>query len=91
MLLVAQKQRRMTERLVNNDLERMWKEAILAELTYSSGICLAGTEKTHGRFESGYPVSGPIFECGVPLIRSTIANHSTATFCVFKLVRFNVF
>jgi hypothetical protein len=32
--------------IVNNELERMWKEAVVAQLRYYPGICLEGLRKT---------------------------------------------
>jgi hypothetical protein len=63
---------------VNNKLERMWKEAVVAKSKEPSRP--GGTEENHENPQSGQPVSGLRFEPWTSRIRSRSANHSTTTF-----------
>jgi hypothetical protein len=66
--------------IVNNELERMWKEAVVAKFMVLSRHLPGGTKENHEKPQSGQPVSGPRIEHGTSRIRSRSANHSTTTF-----------
>jgi hypothetical protein len=45
------------ERVMNDEMERIWKGAIVVKWSYYPGICLEGPRKTTNNLKSGYPVS----------------------------------
>jgi hypothetical protein len=57
---------------VNDKLEKMLKEAVVANL-------FGGTYKNREEPQSGYPVSGPGFEPDTSRIRSRIVNSLGGT------------
>jgi hypothetical protein len=56
-LSVAQTEKRRMIRLINNELERIWKEAVGVPRQLPTG-----TEEGHENLKLGQPVCGPIFE-----------------------------
>jgi hypothetical protein len=67
-------------RLINNELERMWKEAIVAQLKYYTNIYLERLKKTTQNLSQDSRSSRSRFEPETSRIRSRSANHSVATF-----------
>jgi hypothetical protein len=59
---------------VNDELEMMCKEAVVAEFKVLSQHLPGGTDE---KSWSGYPVSGPRFEPETSRIRIRIVNHAT--------------
>jgi hypothetical protein len=53
---------------MTDELERTWKEAVMAQLRYYYGICLDGLRETMKNL-SGYPVSQPRLELSTSLIQ----------------------
>jgi hypothetical protein len=43
---------------MNDELERIWKEVVMAQFMILSQNLLGGTEETHERLQSWWPVSG---------------------------------
>jgi hypothetical protein len=64
---------------VNDKLQRMWKEVVVAQLHALSWSSPGESEENHEERNSVFPVSGPKFEPRTSLTRSRIANHSTTT------------
>jgi hypothetical protein len=52
----------MKEWLVNDELEMIWKEAVVAYVEALFRHLTECNEENHGKPQSGQPVSGPIFE-----------------------------
>jgi hypothetical protein len=48
--------------LVNDELNRMWKEVVIGVFKALSWHFPGGTEKNHNKSQSGYPVSRTRFE-----------------------------
>jgi hypothetical protein len=61
--------------IVNVQLEKMWKEAVIAGCGISSQNYLQDTGRNHKKSQSGYPAFGPRIETGISLIRSRSADH----------------
>jgi hypothetical protein len=64
---------------VNEELERMRKEAVVANLRKYPGLCLEILRKSTKNL-SGQPLSGPRFEPGTSRVPSWSVKYSTKTF-----------
>jgi hypothetical protein len=51
---------------MNNELERIWKEAAVAQSRCYPGICLERRKRAKKKLESGYQVSQLRFEPSTP-------------------------
>jgi hypothetical protein len=71
---------------MNNELERIWKEAVVVQIEVLSRHLPGRTEKNHEKLQSGYPFSVPAFDPGTSRIRSKGANHSTTTFSKWRVL-----
>jgi hypothetical protein len=63
---------------VNGELERMWKEEVVAYFKILAHNMTGGTRKP--QILSGQPVSGLKFELGTSQIHTKNANHPTMVF-----------
>jgi hypothetical protein len=52
----------MIERLMNNQLERIWKEAVMVLFKVLSWHLPGGNTENHTKSQSGYMVPGPRLE-----------------------------
>jgi hypothetical protein len=62
---------------MNNELERICKEAVEAQFKILSWHLPGGTEESHEKPQSGKPISGSTFEPRTSRIRSRSDNHSS--------------
>jgi hypothetical protein len=62
--------------IIKYELERIWKEAVVAKFMVVSRHLPEGTEENHEQIS----IFGPGFETGSSRIRSRRANHSAVTF-----------
>jgi hypothetical protein len=70
----------MIGKFVNNELERMWKEVVVAYFKVKSrNSPPRGTEEIHGKPKSRNPVPGRRSEPVISLIRIRGANHWAVT------------
>jgi hypothetical protein len=53
---------------VNDELEKIWKEAVMAYFKVLSWHSPGGTEENHDKPQSEQPDSGPRFEPGTSLL-----------------------
>jgi hypothetical protein len=56
---------------VNNELDRMWKEAVVASFNALPHHLFGGTEENYQKPQSGYLVSEPTFEPGTTTVFGT--------------------
>jgi len=66
--------------VMNNDLEKMWKDSPWPGLRYCPHINIGGTGEDDEKRELDYSVFMPWFEPGTSGLRSRNIIHSTATF-----------
>jgi hypothetical protein len=52
----------MIELLMNNELERIWKESVVASFKVLSRRLPGGSEENHEKIYAGWPVCEPRFE-----------------------------
>jgi hypothetical protein len=74
-MLVAE-QHRMIRSLVNNELERMWKEVVMAQFKVISLRLSGGTEEDHGKPRLESRSLGRDLNLEPPQLRSRCANRS---------------
>jgi hypothetical protein len=65
---------------VNNELERVWGDEVVAYFKVISRYLPVDIKENHEKPQSEYSVSEPRFESGTSRIRSSSVNHSTTTF-----------
>jgi hypothetical protein len=80
------RQRRMIGWLMNNELERIRKEMVVAFFKALSRNLPGVTEEKSGKSQSGWAVSGPTFELGTSRIGNSSANRSTETIGVVTVI-----
>jgi hypothetical protein len=71
---------------MNDELETMWKEAIIAYFYCYRGIFLERQSKNLENPQTERPVFGPRFERGTSRIRSRRVTQSTTTFGVVFVI-----